>query len=99
VWDKIAASPLYHLHLWAGLVLPLALMLLPGQRTNGTMQVAAALLVAAALFIGRYEFVIGGQLVPLFKGSWAPAFIDYAPSFTEWMLALTSLSIAAFLYT
>lgn len=99
VWDKIAASPLYHLHLWAGLVLPLALMLLPGQRTDGTMQVAAALLVAVALFIGRYEFVIGGQLVPLFKGSWAPAFIDYAPSFTEWMLALTSLSIAAFLYT
>ncbi len=99
VWDKIAASPLYHLHLWAGLVLPLALMLLPGQRTDGTMQVAAALLVAIALFIGRYEFVIGGQLVPLFKGSWAPAFIDYAPSFTEWMLALASLSIAAFLYT
>jgi molybdopterin-containing oxidoreductase family membrane subunit len=99
VWDKIATSPLYHLHLWAGLVLPLALMLLPGQRSDGTMQITAALLVAVALFIGRYEFVIGGQLVPLFKGSWAPAFIDYAPSFTEWMLTLASLSIAAFLYT
>lgn len=99
VWEKIVASPLYHLHLWAGLVLPLVLMLLPSQRTDGTLQVTAALLVAVALFIGRYEFVIGGQLVPLFKGSWAPAFIDYAPSFTEWMLALTSLSLAALLYT
>lgn len=99
VWDTIVASPLYHLHLWIGLVLPLVILLLPGLRNNGTMQVLAALLVAVALFVSRYEFVISGQVVPLFKGSWAPTLIDYAPSLTEWMLALASLSIAFFLYT
>lgn len=99
VWDAIVASPLYHIHLWIGLVLPLAMMLLPGQRRDGTMQVLAAMLVAAALFVSRYEFVVSGQVVPLFKGSWAPTLIDYAPSLTEWMLALASVSIAFFVYT
>lgn len=99
VWDVIVASPLYHIHLWIGLVLPLAMMLLPGPRKDGTMQLLAALLVAAALFVGRYEFVVSGQMVPLFKGSWVPSLIDYTPSLTEWMLALASLSIAFFVYT
>jgi len=52
-----------------------------------------ALMVIAALFIGRYEFVIGGQMVPLFKGTWVPGLIEYAPSMTEWMIVVMSFAI------
>lgn len=97
VWDAIIASPWY----WAemiGMIIPLFILLSPEQRSQGTMQMAAALLVIVALFIGRYEFVIGGQLLPMFKGSWVPGLIDYVPSLTEWMLALLALSATFVIY-
>lgn len=93
VWRVLLSSPLFYLELGPGLVLPLLLML-TRLRSRPAIQLCSALLVLLALFIGRYEFVIGGQMVPLFKGSWVPGFIDYLPSFAEWMLTLLSLSIA-----
>ncbi|MCA1803913.1 MAG: polysulfide reductase NrfD [Xanthomonadaceae bacterium] len=86
VWQHIVASPLFHLELWVGLVTPLVLLLLPTTRRIGSVQILAALLVMISLFIARYEYIIGGQLVPLFKGAWAPALLSYSPSPTEWML-------------
>lgn len=62
------------------------------------MQVLASLLLVIALFIGRYEFTIGGQLVPLFKGNWIPGLIQYTPSTVEWMLTLTTVSVALLVY-
>jgi molybdopterin-containing oxidoreductase family membrane subunit len=53
----------------------------------------AAVLIIVGLFINRYEFVIGGQLVPLFKGSWVPGMISYSPSITEWMLTVMAFGI------
>ncbi|OGI47524.1 MAG: hypothetical protein A2151_06410 [Candidatus Muproteobacteria bacterium RBG_16_65_34] len=97
-FDWMVGSPLFHLELWVGLVLPLVLMLRPGSRNQPSMQLAAAVLVLVALFIGRYEFVIGGQVVPLFKGSWVPGFVRYTPSLTEWMLLLLALSVAFAVY-
>lgn len=94
VWQHLVASPLFHIELWLGLVLPLALMLVPGTRTNGTMQSLAALLVMVSLFIARYDYIIGGQLVPLFKGAWAPALLSYTPSPTEWVLLLMAVFLA-----
>ncbi|CRI67723.1 putative Polysulphide reductase, NrfD (fragment part 2) [Thiocapsa sp. KS1] len=47
-----------------------------------------------ALLISRYEYIIGGQLVPLFKGSWAPALLSYAPSPTEWLLLLVAIFLS-----
>lgn len=86
VWDRIVASPGY----WIELVFMVAafFMLL-----NGSSAFAASIMVIISLFIGRYEFVISGQLVPLFKGSWVPGLIDYIPSFTEWMIMLLAFSI------
>jgi molybdopterin-containing oxidoreductase family membrane subunit len=37
---------------------------------------------------------MGGQLVPLFKGSWAPDLLSYAPSLTEWALLLMAIFLA-----
>lgn len=94
VWQHLIASPLFHIQLWVGLVLPLALMLVKGTRGNGAIQALAALLVIISLFISRYEYIIGGQLVPLFKGAWAPPLLSYAPSPTEWVLLLLAIFLA-----
>jgi hypothetical protein len=45
------------------------------------------------MFIGRYEYIIGGQLVPLFKGSWVTGLIDYTPSTTEWLVTIMAFSL------
>ncbi len=50
------------------------------------------------LLISRYEFIIGGQLVPLFKGSWAPPLISFTPSPTEWALLVMGIGVANVVY-
>ncbi len=67
-------------------------------RSQGNVQILTAAAVLVALFIGRYEFVIGGQVVPLFKGSWVPGLIEYTPSLTEWLLVVLSLSVTLLIY-
>jgi molybdopterin-containing oxidoreductase family membrane subunit len=94
VWWHLIRSPLFHVEVWVGLALPLFLMVHPRLRSEGRMQVAAAFLVMVSLFISRYDYIMGGQLVPLFKGAWAPDLLHYAPSFTEWMLLLLAIFLA-----
>lgn len=86
VWDHIVASPWY----WIELLLMVGafFMLL-----KGGSPLVPSVMVIVSLFIGRYEFIISGQLVPLFKGSWVPGLISYTPSMTEWMLVLMAFSI------
>jgi Ni/Fe-hydrogenase subunit HybB-like protein len=81
-----------------GLAVAFLLMARAATRNNSGMQVAAALLTLLAVFIARYEFVIGGQLVPMFKGTWVHGLIQYTPSLTEWMLALMAVSITFLVY-
>lgn len=91
-------SPLFFLEFFVGLVLPFYLMQNAGTRNNPTMQLTAAVLVCISAFIGRYEYIIGGQLVPLFKGSWVSGLIDYTPSITEWMLVVAAIAITVTFY-
>ncbi|HJW81634.1 MAG TPA: NrfD/PsrC family molybdoenzyme membrane anchor subunit [Acidiferrobacterales bacterium] len=91
-------SPWFHFELWAGLVLPFALMLSPWHQREPRWQVLAAVLVIVSLFIARYDYMIGGQRVPAFKGGWIPGLIDYTPSFGEWMIALTAFSLVFAIY-
>ncbi len=65
----------------------------PAMRAVGNMQVVAAVATLVAMFIGRYEYIIGGQLVPLFKGSWVTGLIDYTPSTTEWLVTIMAFSL------
>jgi Ni/Fe-hydrogenase subunit HybB-like protein len=81
-----------------GLAAAFVLMARAGLRNRQGTQLSAALLAVGAAAIGRYEFVIGGQLVPMFKGSWVHGLVQYTPSATEWMLALMSLSIVFVVY-
>ena len=94
VWQHTVGQPLFHIGLWGGVVLPLILMGVAGLRQSSVAQMLAALLVMIGLFIARYEFIIGGQLVPLFKGSWVPDLIPYVPSLTEWVLLLVGIFVA-----
>lgn len=98
VWQHIVRSPLFHLEVWAGLALPLVLMLREGTRRSGAAQILAAALVIVSLFIARYDYIIGGQMVPLFKGAWAPDLLVYRPSLTEWMLFLAAIFLANVVY-
>ncbi len=94
VWPHLATSPLFLAEIFIGLLLPLFLMLYAGTRTRPGIQVLSALLVMNALLISRYEYIIGGQLVPLFKGSWAPDLLTYTPSLTEWLLLLVAIFLS-----
>lgn len=89
VWDAIVASPWY----WIEAALLIGAFFLLLQRRALAL---AAVMVIGGFFIDRYDFVIGGQLVPLFKGAWVPDLIAYSPSTTEWMLTLMAFSIAFF---
>ncbi len=87
----------YQAEIWIGMVLPLALML-SSYRSNAKVQTLAGLLVILALFIGRYEYVVGGQLVPMFKGAWYDDLLMYAPSMTEWGVVILAAAIGLLLY-
>ncbi len=97
VWQMIVRGPWFWVEM-ATMVGAFYLMVSAGTRNQGTMQIGAALLTIVSLAIGRYEFVIGGQLVPMFKGSWVTGLVDYTPSMTEWMLVLMAVSITFVLY-
>lgn len=87
VWDHIVRSGWF----WAEMILLVAAFVL---LLKGGSPMLAAVMALVALFIGRYEFLISGQVVPLFKGSWVlTGLIDYTPSTTEWMIIVLALGI------
>jgi molybdopterin-containing oxidoreductase family membrane subunit len=94
----LALTPLFQIELWLGLVLPFAMMLHRGLHTRMVPQMVAAFLVLGAMFINRYEFIIGGQLVPMFKGSWIGSLEPYVPSTTEWAMTVFGFAIALAMY-
>jgi molybdopterin-containing oxidoreductase family membrane subunit len=92
VWSVVVGSFAFWMQV-AFLLVALWLTSTTANRTRSGMQAVAMILVIAALLIAKYEFVIGGQLVPLFKGSWVQGLIPYTPSAAEWAL----LAMSAFL--
>jgi molybdopterin-containing oxidoreductase family membrane subunit len=99
VWkDFLFASPVYQASLWLGLLVPFAIMLSPTQRVRPVVQVVVAILVFGGLFAERYFFVVGGQVVPLFKGTWEWSLIQYSPSVTEWSLTIMGSALLFTLY-
>lgn len=97
-FNMLLRDPLFHVEIWVGLVLPFFMMLSPNSGLNKTSQLVAAFLVLGAMFINRYEFVIGGQLVPMFKGNWTNSLIAYTPSATEWALTVLGVAMALACY-
>lgn len=98
VWQHITNQPLFYFGLIGGTVIPLLLMAMPSTRPQAWAQMSASLLVMIGLLISRYEFIIGGQQVPLFKGSWARGLVEYVPSMTEWALLFVGIFLANVVY-
>jgi len=94
----LAKTPLFHIELWVGLVLPFLMMLRRPANTRMRYQIVAAFLVLGAMFINRYEFIIGGQLVPMFKGLWVNSLEPYVPSITEWSLSIMGFAMVLAMY-
>ncbi|MFN2362648.1 MAG: NrfD/PsrC family molybdoenzyme membrane anchor subunit [Marinobacter sp.] len=97
VFEHMLGSGLFWFEAIVGIVLPLALLLFVRKPSVG-ISIVTGVAIIIGLFIARYEFVIGGQLVPLFKGSWEWGLIEYAPSMTEWMVTLTGAALAIVIY-
>ncbi len=89
----LVRSPVFHLEVWAGLILPFVLMLSPAMQRQARWQITAAALVLLGMFIDRYQFLVSGQAVPMFKGAWASGLTEYTPSFTEWMMTAIGFAI------
>lgn len=99
VWREfLFASPVYQASLWLGIVAPFVIMLVKGLRSNPSMQVLVSIAVFAGLFAERYFFVVGGQVVPLFRGTWEWGLIQYTPSLTEWALTIMGSAMLFTLY-
>ncbi|WP_126443669.1 NrfD/PsrC family molybdoenzyme membrane anchor subunit [Sulfuricystis multivorans] len=90
----LVKSPLFWVELLFGLVLPFWMMLQPGMQTRVVPQMTAAFLVLGGMAINRYEFIVSGQVVPMFKGTWVNSLEPYFPSMTEWAMAVFGLAVA-----
>ncbi|KIM00419.1 Molybdopterin Oxidoreductase Membrane Subunit [Paramagnetospirillum magnetotacticum MS-1] len=90
-------SPLFHVEIWLGFVLPALLMASESRRQYRPFQALAALLFGVGIFFARLELLIVGQVVPLFKGSFG-GYAEYWPSATEWMLVPAGFGIFYVLY-
>jgi molybdopterin-containing oxidoreductase family membrane subunit len=94
----IARSPLFHFEVWVCLALPFVMMVTPAMQRVPKWQISAAALVLLGMFIERYLFLISGQNVPMFKGTWMAAVTPYSPSLTEWMLVIVGHTVLFSLY-
>lgn len=94
VWQYLWSRPTFQAELWIGLGLPIVLTVLPGLRKSLSLQLLAAVVALVALFMARYDFVIGGQMVALFKGSWSHGLLNYTPSLTEWAVLASAVFLA-----
>lgn len=94
VWHHLWSRPLFQAELWIGIGVPLLLTVLPGLRRSLSLQLLAAVVALVALFVARYDFVLGGQLVALFKGSWAHGLLAYTPTLAEWAVLATAVFLA-----
>lgn len=89
----LVRSPAFHLEVWAGLILPFVLMLSPALQRQARWQITAAALVLLGMFIDRFQFLVSGQAVPMFKGAWASGLTAYTPSLTEWAMTVIGFAI------
>jgi molybdopterin-containing oxidoreductase family membrane subunit len=94
VWHHLWSRPMFQAELWIGIGVPLLITVLPQLRKSIGLQLVAAVIAIVALFVARYDFVIGGQLVALLKGSWAHGLLQYSPSLTEWAVLATAVFLA-----
>ena len=96
---RMLGSLSYHVQLWIGLVLPLALLLVPGVRTTSRGKMLAGLAVLIGLLFGRLEFILSAEVVPL--GAMAeggPGLVGYGPTIWEVFVTVFGVSLMLLIY-
>lgn len=86
------------LEMTIGLTVPFVLMLFERMRRSPIVVVLSSAAVIVGLFVARYEFVVGGQQSPMFKGVAAHTLPAYTPSSMEWAMALVGVSLCLVIY-
>lgn len=81
-----------------GMVIPFLLVLYPGTRTV-TGVLAASAMVIVGLFVTRFEYVLGGQIIALIDDPTYGEVLSYSPTFVELAVVVLGFAVAALLYT
>ncbi len=94
------AVPFWALRVVAGLVTPLAILLLPSGRRPAGVAVAAGLSIVG-VFVDRLTFVLAGQLAPTtaVSGVVSAPYASYMPSPVEIAILVGATAFIAFAYT
>jgi molybdopterin-containing oxidoreductase family membrane subunit len=87
-------APVFWTYVWAGLALPILVILIPYTRNLKGILVAA-IAANVGMFLERYFIVVGGLRVPL--NPYEPA--TYTPSWVEWSLMAGGVAIFLLLVT
>ncbi|MHB1290970.1 MAG: NrfD/PsrC family molybdoenzyme membrane anchor subunit [Sulfuricella sp.] len=94
----LLSTPWFHLEVWVCLALPFLMMLSPSMQLVPKWQATASILVLVGMFIERFQFIVAGQNVPMFKGTWMNSVTPYTPSLTESALVVVGISATLALY-
>jgi Ni/Fe-hydrogenase subunit HybB-like protein len=97
--DALVSGP-YAFNFWVfeifcGMLLPLILLIISKRRNVGVMALASAIMIFGAFFI-RYDFIIIGQLVPVYFElgvSECPGLLSYFPSIHEILIVLGAVAL------
>jgi len=90
----------YHLALWVGLIIPLAMIAAPSVRQAGWGKVTSAVLFLVGMFAGRLEMVLSGLVMPTGpKAEGQPPFVSYWPTIWEVFVFVFALAVLLLVYT
>lgn len=90
----------FNVELFAGILIPLAILLVASMRKNAFGWLAASVLVLVGMFAGRFEQLLSGNVKPMgLQAEGAPAYIHYVPSIYEWGVILLVTSVVLTIYT
>jgi molybdopterin-containing oxidoreductase family membrane subunit len=83
-----------------GLIIPIVLLLNPKTRNINNI-VLASVFVLIGMFAARFEYTLGGQIVPVLQDLKHLAYPlgSYSPTFIEIAVLIFSIAVAALLYT
>lgn len=93
-------SMYYKIEILIGLIIPLAMMIIPSIRQSAKGKLIAAILIFIGLGIGRMDMVMLGQIQPIVpRYSETSNIISYFPTFWEWVISVFALALMLMLYT
>lgn len=91
---EITAPRFFVVGIFFGILVP-AFLALTNKASNLLL---ASLMVLVTQFIARYDFVLDGFLVPVFRGLSDPPFVHYTPALNEVLIAVAAASFVLFFY-